>query len=129
MAASKTAAELKAARLRKRHMQPFADWEAVEEKDYYVRCAASFLHHPAFLDLTPAARMTLIYMREEAAGEQDFRFPLSCHREFISKDGFQKAVKQLVEHGFVEVTGQNKHRKICNDYRLTAAWKSWRLPK
>jgi len=129
MPASKTAAELKADRLRKRHMQPFKEWEAVDEKDYYVRCAASFIHHPAFLDLTPAARMTLIYMREEAAGEQDFRLPLSSYKDFITRDGFQKVVKQLVEHGFVEVTGHNKNRRVCNDYRFSAAWKSWKPPK
>ena len=106
-------------------MKPFADWEAVEPKDFYVRCAASFLYHPAYLALFPAARMTLIYMRLEAAGRQDFRFPLSCYGAFISRSGFQGAVKQLVAHGFIEVTGHNKNLRKCNDYRFSSAWQRW----
>ena len=116
MTASKTANEMKAQRQSKKHMKPFQDWEAVKENDYYVRCAASFLHHPAFLALTPAARMTLVYMRLEAAGKQDFRFPLSCYIAFISRSGFQGAVKQLVAHGFIEVTGRTR---ICANVMIT----------
>jgi len=128
MATSKTAAESRAARLRKRHMTPFEDWEAIDQKGVYVRCPSDLLHHPAFLDLTPAARMTLIYMREEAAGFEEFRFPFSTFDGLISKDGFQKSLKQLVDHGFVEVTAQNKHRKICNVYHFSAAWRNWEPP-
>jgi len=125
MAKSKAAKEQTARQASKKHMKRFQDWEAVKPDDYYVRCASSFLHHPAFLALSPAARMTLIFMREKTAGNREFHFPLSSYAAFISRDGFQRAIKQLVALGFVEITGKNKNLRKCNDYRFSSAWTRW----
>lgn len=127
-ARSKTANELRDAKLRLKHMTPFAEWEAIEPKGVYTRTPTDLLHHPAFLDLTPAAKVTLIYMREEAAGEQNFLFTIFSHQEFISKDGFAQSVKQLVSHGFIEIAASYRHSKRPTEYRMCAAWKTWKPP-
>ena len=124
MAASKVATELKAARQRKKHMTPFEEWEAATPKDYYIRCAYTLFDSSAFLDLTHAAKITLLYMLREAAGKRDFHFPLSSYQDFISRDGFQKVVKQLEAHGFIETVGKNKNLRKMNDYRFSSDW--WR---
>ncbi len=55
----------------------------------------------------------------------EFTFPRSKYRKICSNDGFQKAVSELVEKGFIEIAQHNKNLRTANVYRFSDKWKTY----
>lgn len=110
----------------RRGYTPFAPWESVYpdgNEKRYIRKGNSLMLHAAMLDLSHPAYRVLDYMKLESGGKPEFEFPHSKFRKIISKDGFQRAVRELVDAGFIEVLERNARRNKPNVYRFCSAWK------
>jgi len=105
---------------------PFAPWESTKSdgiEQRYIRYGNSQLLHEAVLNLSHSAFRVYTYMRLESGGRIEFEFPRTKFIKIVSRDGFQRAVKELVEAGFIDVTEQNANLRKANKYRFSSRWK------
>lgn len=110
----------------KSKIKPFPATQSADPNGFekhYVRIAGSLLKHPQFYALTHTAREVYIYMVFWASGKHEFTFAYGTYKPIVSKGGFQKAVKDLVDKGFITIVQPNKNRRIPNVYAFSAAWK------
>lgn len=106
---------------------PFAPWESAKPngiENRYIRLGNSLLCHPTVQGLNPLAFKILTYMKLESAGRVEFEFPHAKFIKIASKGGFQKAVKELVAAGLIEITEKNANLRIPNKYRFSDKWKT-----
>lgn len=106
---------------------PFAPWESTKQsgiEERYIRLGNSQMLHGSFTNLNATAFRIYIYMKLESGGRPEFEFPHSKYRAFVSKGGFQKALKELVDAGFVEISEKNANLRKPNLYRFSERWKN-----
>ena len=108
---------------------PFKPWESTKfdgiEKRY-IRLSDTQLMSTAMKKLKPLSFKIYIYMRIESAGRKDFKFPHGVYNKKLkicSKQGFQNALKDLQQNGFIEVKEHNKNLRIANVYSFSDKWK------
>jgi len=110
---------------------PFNYWQTTIDNGYekrYIRMGNSLMLHPSILGLNPLAYKIYTYMLLECGGKAEFEFPYAKFRKIASKDGFQKAVKELVEVGFIDVVQRNANLRKPNLYRFSVRWKNYKPP-
>ena len=90
---------------------------------HHFRAFKSALYHENFLRLTASAKMLYIYMGLASRGKTEFEFPKSKYDKILSKDGFLKAKRQLINEGFLE---EERYRTKATIYRLSNKWYSER---
>ena len=125
---------------RKRKMEEnkmivFANWRHDSEYTSKGNKAKSFVALPHtllmnenFIRLRPTSKMIYIYMTDYANGLQYFTFPKSIYEKITTKQTFQNAKKELIEHGFIEVIGYGKNTIDMNQYKFIDKWKTIILP-
>lgn len=106
---------------------PFPPWQTdkpggIEAR--YIRLGNSQLVSEAMLKLTHSAHRVYIYMLLESGGKPMFEFPHCKFSKIVSNGGFQKALAELVEAGFIIVEQNNGNVRKANIYRFSEAWKS-----
>ncbi|MEA4899568.1 MAG: hypothetical protein VB115_15165 [Christensenellaceae bacterium] len=110
----------------RRNITPFNPWETTRASGIekrYVRFGNSQMLHSAMSKLSHPAYRVYMNMRLEAGGEQGFIFPRAKYKDWMVPDVFNRAVKELVRAGFIEVHEHNAHRRKPNVYRFTEGWK------
>jgi len=106
---------------------PFREWETTKKDGLerrYIRMGDTQMLHPSFQNLSHIARSVYIYMKLESGGKQIFEYPYSKYKKIVSKQGFQDAVKVLVESGFIEIVEKNGNLRKPNIYRFSPRWQA-----
>lgn len=107
---------------------PFFSWETTKPNGIekrYIRMGDTQMLHPAMLSLSHSAFRVYAYMKIESGGHKEFEYPYSKFKKIISKQGFQSALAELVEKGFIKVTQKNKNLRIPNKYAFSDDWKDF----
>lgn len=105
---------------------PFKGYESVSGcEKRFIRMADSQMNDSAFLNLNHAAFHVYIYMKlaKTEQKKNEFEFTYKVFKTIISKDGFSKAINELVEKGFVEVVERNANLRTANKYRFSSGWR------
>lgn len=106
---------------------PFQSWETKsdngEEKRYF-RLGATIMASEPMRSLSPSAFKIYCFMRIESGGKRSFTFPHAKYQAYMSKPTFFKALKELEEHGFVDVIKHNGNLRKANIYAFSERWKT-----
>lgn len=112
---------------RKRDYLPF--WTCYKKNtpynNQYIQLTRDLVESKEFCSLTYAAQILYIRMCEVACGNTSFRYSDADYRGRMSRDGFLKAKRQLIDNGFITVTNEDenkKHRKPT-EFHFSSAWK------
>ena len=112
---------------RKRDYLPF--WTCYEKNtpygNQYIQLTRDLVESKEFCSLTYAAQILYIRMSEVACGNPSFRYSDADYKGRMSRDGFLKAKKQLIEKGFIYVTNEEANRlnKKPTEFHFSRAWK------
>ena len=112
---------------RKRDYLPF--WTCYKKNtpynNQYIQLTRDLVESKEFCSLTYAAQILYIRMCEVACGNTSFRYSDADYRGRMSRDGFLKAKKQLIDTGFITVTNAEANRKHCKptEFHFSNAWK------
>lgn len=113
---------------------PFPPWLIKKDRDgkffekYYMRLGATVMWDDIFLDLSKPAMILFFYMVLECQGKKDFEFPYSKFRKIVSKQGFQNAIQDLIQHGFIEIKESGARLRKPTVYTFSFAWQDKILP-
>lgn len=115
-------------RLRHRSKHNIYPWLSVDragfEKNGYTQVGHSLLLSEAFTSLSMSARYLYITMASEAATSREFKFPLSkALRYGFTKSTFQRAVRELKDHGFISYSS-GWNTRTPNEYQFEFGWKN-----
>ncbi|WP_324823106.1 hypothetical protein [Sinanaerobacter sp. ZZT-01] len=105
---------------------PFPPWSTTKNngiEQRYIRLGNSLLLNEAVLNLSHATFHILVYMYLESAGKKDFEFPYSKYKTIISKRGFQLALKELIDKGFIDVRVNRAHLRMPTIYSFSCRWR------
>lgn len=111
---------------RRKKITPFEPWETKHADGFekrYFRLGASIMASKPMKDLSASAFRTYCYMRIESAGKRSFEFPNHKYISFMSRPTFFKALKELEQHGFIEVLQHNGNLRKSNVYMFSDKWK------
>lgn len=94
----------------------------------YLRIAQSLYYSNAYRRLNYSARDIYVDMRMEAKGSNEVIYTEKrcCDRLECSHATYEKAIKQLIEFGFIERTGR-RGNWMPSKFRFVDKWKS--IPK
>lgn len=108
-----------------------------EINEQHVRITRSMLYHPSFQKLSGNAIRIYMSMQrmfyKEMKSNEDFEYSKSLGVKHLglsenSEKSVKRALKQLVDCGFIEYTyiskGGGKKNKIPNRYKFSENWKS-----
>ena len=107
----------------------FPKWQCPKAKDKFVQITHTLLNHQSFTTLKRSSQMLYIYMRDYSNGKKEFVYPYKIYKNILSKQGFQQALKVLIEHGFIEIKASGKNTRTENIYEFSSKWIDYILPK
>lgn len=101
-----------------------------DQKDSFIQVGESLATHPVFKTLSITARyiyerMSVYANYAKNNNELDFTFPRSvyCGKYGISSNAFHRAIKDLIEKGFVRCVLKGKNQRVASKYRMVQVWK------
>lgn len=112
---------------RKTKIVPFQPWEtrnADGSEKRYFRLGAGIMASESMRSLSGNAFKVLCYMKIESAGKRSFTFSYSKYKSYMTRPTFNKVLKELEIHGFIEVLQHNKNLRKANVYMFSDKWKS-----
>jgi hypothetical protein len=88
----------------------------------------SILHHPSFTSLKKSSQLVYIYMTDYATNgfSNEFTYPRRIYKNIVSNETFKTAIKELAEHGFIEVIGNGKNIIDESLYKFSTKWKDYK---
>lgn len=102
---------------------PFKSYEGKKSKDKHIRLTKNMLDNKNFKKLNAKTVLVYIYMKLWANGENEFDYAKSLGSNVVSPATFTKAVKQLIENGFIErVYFSNGGGHKANRYKFSDKW-------
>lgn len=110
----------------RKKITPFEQWETKNDNGVekrYFRMGATLMASEPMRSLSPSAFKVYCYMRIESGGKRSFTFSHAKYRAFMSKPTFFKVLKELEEHGFIDVIQHNKNLRKANIYAFSDRWK------
>lgn len=107
----------------------FPKWQCPKAKDKFVQITHTLLNHQSFTTLKRSSQMLYIYMRDYSNGNYVFTYPYKIYKNIFSKQGFQIALNELIEHGFLEIKASGRYTRTENIYQFSAKWIDYIPPK
>ena len=112
----------------RRKIYPLKPWEtALKEstrENGYNRMSQTLYKHPAFKALTTSERFIYLVMVNVAAGKEVFSFPRATYVAYgLSHVSVIRAIKKLVQAGFLVIRENNKALRKPNIYQFSYSWK------
>lgn len=92
---------------------------------HYGRFFSGVDDSDVFNSMTAKAQMLYVRMILASNGNNEFSFPHSRYRKYMSTDTFQRAKQQLIDNGFITET---KYRCAKNRYRFSNDWQNKKMP-
>lgn len=105
---------------------PFANWETTKPngiEDRYIRNGNTFMLHEATMSLSHASFRVYQYMKLESGGAREFEFPYNKFKNIVSKDGFRRSLRELIDKGFIDVVERGSTTRKPNVYRFSTRWR------
>lgn len=94
-------------------------------RDSYIAMTKSMLLNENWLKLTYSSQILYMYMKLWSYGkiETSFSYSLAIKQQIVkSRTTFKKAIDELIENGFIEITRISKKPGIGTLYRFTDKW-------
>ena len=111
----------------KRKPQPIEFWLCYAENQpkaqTFIRVTSDLLNCSEFTSLSFSAQILYIRMCAAAKGQPEFIYPYSYFKGKMSKQCFQDAKTELLEHGFITVIQQGKNTRTPCVYKFSSEWK------
>jgi len=86
------------------------------------------LESKAWLDLSSSAKVAWIYLKKQKntndCGEH-IKLPYGDPDNPLSKRTFARTIKELIQHGFIELEQKGGLMKRPNIYKLSDKWETW----
>lgn len=102
---------------------PFKTYEGKKTKDKHIRLTKSMMDSKTFKSLKPNTIKVYMYMKLWANGEREFSYSKSLGSKIVSPMTFSKAVRELIDKGFIERTYfSNGGGHKPNAYRFSDNW-------
>lgn len=102
---------------------PFKKYEGEKTKDKHIRLTKSMMDNKNFRELKPSTIKVYMYMKLWANGEAEFDYSKSLGSKVVSSMTFSKAIKELIEKGFIErVYFSNGGGHKPNRYKFSKNW-------
>lgn len=102
---------------------PFRVYEGEKTKDIHVRLTKSMLTNKNFIELNSSAKIIYIYMKLWAMGREEVDYSKSLGSNIFSPLTVQKAIRELIEKGFIERTYfSNGGGHKPNRYKFSSKW-------
>lgn len=102
---------------------PFKNYEGKKIKDKHIRLTKDMMMNEKFINLTPSTIKIYIYMKLWANGEIEFDYSKSLGSNIVSPMTFSKAIKELIEKGFIErIYFSNGGGHKPNRYKFSDNW-------
>lgn len=96
----------------------------------FIGIPHDFMTHPNFISLSPNAKIIYLYMTDYATYNiREFPFPRKIYKGLVCNSTFEKAIKELEEHGFIEKTFNGKPYMKENLYSFIESWKTYKVEK
>ena len=99
-------------------------------REPFVMISKRLLESPAWLDLSSNAKVIYIHLKKQkqnADCNEKIKLPYRDRRENpLSFRSFSRAIKALIEHGFVELEEKGGLERRPNVYRLSEKWEEWK---
>ena len=79
----------------------------------------------AFINLTNPARVAYLLLKAQCNkfGQNEVKFPYSHAEKYMDRHTFQKAIKQLIDNGFIEKTSYGGLYRRTNVYKFKEDWR------
>lgn len=103
---------------------PFREWETAKENGIekrYIRIGSTKLARME--NLSSSAFKVFVCMCMESAGKQEFEFPRSKYKDYMSSATFEKAKQELIDKGYIAEIESNKNLRKANVYKFISDWK------
>jgi hypothetical protein len=87
------------------------------------------LESGAWLDLSYPAMVAWIYLKKQKNTddcEEHIKLPYGDPDNPLSKRTFARAIKELIQHGFIELEQKGGLMKRPNIYKLSDKWETWK---
>lgn len=86
------------------------------------------VNSPAFKKLTNAARVAYLLLKCQCkeAGQREVIFPYGHAEPYMTRHTYSKAIRQLVEFGFIEKSDRGGLFRRTNVYRLIEKWRAFK---
>lgn len=107
---------------RRGRRKEFPKWQTPKSKDKFVQITHTLLNHSSFTTLKRSSQMLYIYMRDYSNGKYEFIYPYKIYKNILPKQGFQEALKELIEHGFIEIKASGRFTRTENIYQFSSKW-------
>ncbi len=91
----------------------------------FVAVIKYMLRSPAYKKLRNPARVAhlLLSAQRYQAGQREVKFPYSEAQQYMDRHTFSRAIRQLVELGFIEKTQYGGLYRRTNIYRFIEDWR------
>lgn len=92
----------------------------------FAQIYASLWRHPRYLALHPRTQQLYDRMILECNGHREFQFTRSTAAKygFRSSSVLRKAIAELVDAGFIEITSSGQNTRTATDYQFSMEWKT-----
>ena len=91
----------------------------------FVPILKHMINSQAFKNLTNPARVAYLLLKAQCNkfGQDEVKFPYSHAEPYMNRHTFQKAIKQLVENGFIEKSSYGGLYRRTNVYKFVNNWR------
>ena len=103
----------------------FKPWESCKTKGRHIRVADDMFSSSAWNDLSMAAKVLYPEFKRKYTGsnEKDISFTYAEGMKLMHQQTFQKAVQELITHGFITLISEGYFMRKCNIYAFSDGWR------
>jgi len=102
---------------------PFLASESFVPYCKFTRFADNMFESKAWQELSSPAVNIYVKIKTKFNKSNEHDLSLTYAESGMNQLVFQRAIIQLIEHGFIELIFQAKFTKTCNIYGLSAGWR------
>ncbi len=111
------------ARAKKTAFKPWETKNADGIEKRYIRLGVTQMSCERMRKLSSSAFKIYCYMKIEAGGNKQFKFPHNKYASYATKPTFFRALKELEQNGFIDIVQRNGNLRMSNIYSFSDRWK------
>ena len=96
-------------------------------ENHFTAIYDDMLYSDGYSELTNAARVAYLLLKSQCykSNQKSVKFSYNAAQRFMTRHTFSRAVKQLVEVGFVDKSQQGGLTRRSNVYTFSERWRKW----
>ncbi len=106
---------------------PFPPWETLNtngREKKYVRMGITLMNSIPVKRLSGTAFKIMTYMKKQSGQSQQFEFPRTEYIQITTEPTFNRAIKELIGAGIIDVVERNRNLRKPNVYSWSLRWKN-----